>query len=191
VKAGLNILLSTYQKLYVDDWCLPTGNLRDNRREARRADLIIITKCPSSLSKEEQYNIQQRLQLKGKQQLLFATLDYGPDLHGKEQSFPLSYFVGKAVTLVTGIAIPLPLTEYLKSVGVVFKHKKYPDHHFFTKGELEELNKEELIITTEKDFVRLEERLNRVFYIPVRHLFLGQDADVLHDELNRFMRQSS
>ncbi len=192
VRAGLNILLTTYGKLYVDDWCLPTGNLRDSRREARRANIIVVTKCPAKLRPEERMAIQKRLKPRANQQLLFATLAYANEFLGKDRNCALSYFKDKKnVTLVTGIADPASLTEYLKAEGLTFRHRKYPDHHSFTAKELMSLNKEEVILTTEKDFVRLKDKVTNLFYIPIKHRFLNNDAEVLAKELTEFMKQNS
>ncbi|WP_317130247.1 tetraacyldisaccharide 4'-kinase [Aggregatimonas sangjinii] len=189
VKAGLNILLTAYGKLYSEDWYLPTGNLRDSRSAARRADLIVVTKCPSELSEMEIVGIRERLKPRSNQKLLFATLHYADEFPGDDQAKKLDFFMNKNVTLVTGIADPTPLTDYLKAKTLQFEHLKYTDHHSFTAAELKLLNEKEIVLTTEKDYVRLKNKVNNLYYIPVAHQFLGNDATILTSELKDFMKR--
>ena len=191
VKADLNILLTAFGKLYADDWYLPTGNLRDSRSGAKRADLIIVTKCPPELSEVERTGIRRRLEPQAHQKVVFSTLEYENEFPGGSASRELTFFKDKKLTLVTGIADPQPLTDYLTAQGVRFEHLKYPDHHFFTTAELRTLNEKALILTTEKDYVRLKEKVADLFYIPVKHRFLGDDASVLNKELADFMKRDS
>ena len=79
VKAGFNILLTAYGKLYCDDWYLPTGNLRDSRSEVRRADLIIVTKCPTEISETDKEGIRNNLKINTNQSVLFSSLSYDHD----------------------------------------------------------------------------------------------------------------
>ena len=189
VKAGFNILLTTYGKLYCDDWYLPTGNLRDSKREAKRADIIIVTKCPNKLRAVEQDEIRSKLRPAVNQTLLFSTYSYSKQLKGKSSELSLMDLIGQRVSLVTGIADPDNLIQHLGGVGLDFEHLSYPDHHFFTEGELASLNHKKLVLTTEKDYMRLKGRVKRLYYISVRHEFLGKDDAVLTIALDTFMKQ--
>ncbi len=191
VRAGLNILLTAYSKLYVDDWCLPTGSLRDNRREARRADLIVVTKCPSSLSKSEMADIRSKLKPGPHQTVVFATLAYGIELQGTTKGLTLDDLKDKKISLVTGIADPTPLLEHLKNEAISFEHMRYGDHHSFSKKELEGLNAREVILTTEKDYVRLVDTVNNLYTIGVKHEFLGSGSEIMEREILGFMKRDS
>lgn len=191
VKAGFSILLTAYGDLYVDDWYLPTGNLRDSKKEARRANIIVVTKCPSDLSKEEQNKIVKKLAVNNNQKVLFAFLGYNEILKGNSTISALDSLQNKEVTLVTGIANPKPLEAYLKINKVSFQHLKYADHHFFTDAEIARLKTKSTIITTEKDFVRLKDTLSNLAYIEVSHCFLNQGKDVLLSELENYMSKNS
>ncbi|MEP2238898.1 MAG: tetraacyldisaccharide 4'-kinase [Maribacter sp.] len=185
VKAGFSILLTAYENLYTKDWYLPTGNLRDSKREAGRADLIVVTKCPAKLSSSEKDKIRASIKPGTNQKVLFSYLSYNEELKGNKM--PLNALKGKKVTLVTGIANPAPLVKFLSSEGITFEHLKYNDHHFFTDQEIELLKEKEYILTTEKDFVRLESKVKNVSYIEVKHSFFDNTAELLKKDLIKFM----
>lgn len=178
VKANLYILLTAFNDLYIDDWYLPTGNLRDHKKEARRADTIIVTKCPLNLSLEAQEAISSRLKPLPRQQLLFCGFQYGKELHGIQGSKNLKDLDDK-ILLVTGIANPDPLLYFLKAQGVNFTHRRFPDHHFFTEKEYEELRSFPMILTTEKDFTRMGGKVPNAYCLSVKHVFLGNGKELL------------
>ncbi len=191
VKSGFSVLLTSYSELYVDDWYLPTGNLRDSRREVKRANVIVVTKCPQNLSKEEQENIRKRLQPKENQIVLFSYLEYSAQILSFKENVSLDFFTDKKVTLVTGIANPKPFLEYLNGVNLNYEHLAYKDHHFFSADEIAMLNRKELILTTEKDYVRLKDTISNLYYIPIKHAFIGDGKEILSETLTAFMKQSS
>ena len=83
------------------------------------------------------------------------------------------------MTLVTGIANPKPLVSFLSGQGIVFEHLAYPDHHFFSEKEIALFNNRDIVLTTEKDYVRLEGKVDNLYYIGVRHKFLNGGKEVL------------
>lgn len=186
VKPGFSILLTAYDNLYVKDWYLPTGNLRDAKSEAKRADLIVVTKCPNNLSVANRNKLKAEINPLPHQKVLFSYLSYNPSLKGNTKQ--LAALKGKRVTLVTGIANPLPLLTYLKKEGIVFDHMKFDDHHFFTKKELTILKEKDCILTTEKDYVRLKTELSQLSYIEIAHKFFEHDQRIFEETLHRFMK---
>jgi tetraacyldisaccharide 4'-kinase len=175
VKASHYILLTSYDQLYVNDYLLPSGNLRESRKGARRAKTIVVTKCPSSITKVERHNIKTRLNLLPQQKLYFSVISYQKILLGIDSKIDLNELKGKQVSVVTGIANPKPYVEYLEGTVKVV-HIKYNDHHIFTNDEIEMIRKEKIVITTEKDFMRLKEyHLLNVFYVPIKTIFLDND----------------
>ncbi len=175
VKPWRNILLTSCHNLYCDDNYLPAGTLRDCRDQARRADLIVVTKCPADMNVERQ-RILDKLRPEKHQQVLFATLAYDLHLRGTLGSRPLHWLRNKDVTLVTGIADSDPLLLFLQGEGISFFHMNFGDHHRFTKAELSRLAQRKYILTTEKDFMRLKGKVQgEIYYIRVQHLFLGND----------------
>ncbi len=117
VHYGLSILLTTYGHLYCDDRYLPTGNLRDSKREAQRADVIVVTKCPTDLDASKRQGIAHTLNPRPHQKLLFSTLEYDRQLKGNSEVLFLDQLRDKNFTLITGIANPRPLVAYLKARG--------------------------------------------------------------------------
>ncbi|MGB6152686.1 MAG: tetraacyldisaccharide 4'-kinase [Pricia sp.] len=191
VDYGLSILLTAYGNLYCNDHYLPTGSLRDSKREAKRADLIVVTKCPQTLAREAQQLIIDQLKPQPHQQVLFSSLAYGPKVKGADLDFPLDDFKDKKLTLVTGIANPEPLVHYLKEKGLIFEHLRFKDHHAFSEKELSQLRQYENLLTTEKDYVRLKGKIERVCYLPIKHRFLGDGCEQLETCLEKFMKAYS
>ncbi len=182
VTARFYILLTAYNDLYCDDIVLPTGNLREPRKGANRADVIVITKCPKEISVDERENIAKKLKLQPKQSLFFATIDYGSEITGRLGVKPIETLKYVPFTLVTGIANPKPLVAYYRSLGLIFDHINYPDHHNFSNRELKELAGHELIVTTEKDYVRLVSDLSikKLWYQPMKMKFI-EGGDLFDD----------
>ncbi|NNF19211.1 MAG: tetraacyldisaccharide 4'-kinase [Flavobacteriaceae bacterium] len=183
VTPDMSILLTPYDQLYVDDWYLPTGDLRDSKSEAKRADVIIVTKCPSRLNVEAQDKIKDKLAPAAHQLLLFSYLEYDTRLKGGEKDLKLDDLKDKEVTLLTGIAKPEPLMEYLGKNGVNFKHLRYPDHHNFSEAELAPLREASVVLTTEKDYMRIGDRIPAMYYIAVKHSFMSGGEEVLKKKL--------
>lgn len=168
VKAGLNILLTAYNNLYYKDIVLPTGNLREPKSGAKRADIIVVTKCDKAIADVEKQKIASKLKLKDHQQLFFSYVDYGNTVVSDSDTLILKEL--PKFTLVTGIANARPLVEFLVSKGLEFDHIEYSDHYNFKGSDIEMLASKKLIITTEKDFVRLSEygKLKRkLYYLPI------------------------
>ena len=188
VQPGFSILLTTYNCLYTDDWFLPTGTLRDSRNQAKRADLIIVTKCPPALSEVEMSDIKKKLKPKATQEVLFCTLQYADKVLGSFGERDLSELRTAVAALVTGIANPEPLLNYLHKAGIEVRHHRYADHHKFTKDEMALFEQEDFVLTTEKDFVRGLEALDHVGYIEVRHQFLGDGKEKLLGKLENLKR---
>ncbi len=169
VTAGFNVLLTAYDQLYCDDIVLPTGNLREPRSGAKRAQVIVVTKCPDYLSDLEKTAITKRLNLKSNQAVFFSSIQYSQKLVSSISSRPLTDLKEIHFTLVTGIANPKSLVSYLKEMGLDFEHLNYKDHHEFSKSELELIHSKSLVVTTEKDFSRLHtEAQNQIFYLPIQ-----------------------
>lgn len=170
VKAGFNILLTTYSNLYADDIMLPTGDLREPRKGAERADIVVVTKCPTCISDIEKNSIRNKLNLNDNQSLFFSSIAYEDSVFNDNETHTVSELKDKDFTLVTGIANSKTLVDYLKSESLNFEHLNYKDHYNFTGKDLEFLNQKQLIITTEKDFVRLNNQLTKakLFYLPIK-----------------------
>jgi tetraacyldisaccharide 4'-kinase len=179
VKASTNILLTTFNDLYIHDVVLPAGNLRESKRGAKRADLVVVTKCPEKHSYAKLQEIQYILNLRPEQKIYFSKISYDNIIYGKSEELQLNYLLDKKFTLVTGIANPKPLVQFLRNNQYNFEHKKFPDHHHFSNSEIENLKEKDIILTTEKDFVRLQPRINKfaIYYLPIKTIILKEQEE--------------
>ena len=189
VKAGLNILLTTYDQLYVDDFILPTGNLREPASGAKRAHIIVVTKCPKNMPVKKQIAIRKRLKLKNYQKLFFSYIEYGNKVYSEKPRKLISSISDEKITLVTGIANPQPLCDYLDQLHIDFEHLNFPDHHKFTKGDLNQIMEAPLVLTTEKDFMRLKGVISHpnLYYLPIKMKFIGSKALEFDQQIERFV----
>jgi tetraacyldisaccharide 4'-kinase len=184
VKAGFYILLSSFDDLYFNDFMLPTGNLRESRRGAKRANVIIITKCPKDLSELAQQNIIKKIGLNVP--IFFSFIDYDSEVYNEFESKKVEEIIDVDKLLLAGIAKPEPFFEYLqaeKNVKLV-----YPDHHHFSEKDIVEIKNKannKLIITTEKDYVRLKnQNFKSLFYLPIKSSFISKGDNFNQTILN-------
>jgi len=170
VKATFNILLTAHHNLYSEDIVLPTGDLREPRNGAKRADFIVVTKCPDSLSEGDKLKIIKSLKPRNYQEVFFSSIAYSDKIKNNSEEKSLAFLAQKDFTLVTGIANAQPLVDFLKAKNLSFEHLNYDDHHNFTSKEMEGLKSKKFILTTEKDFVRLSpnfEDKDQLFFLPI------------------------
>ncbi len=189
VTPGLSILLTAYNHLYCDDIVLPAGNLRELRSGAQRAQIVIVTKCPTNLGHLEKQTIKKRLALQSGQQLFFSSIDYDEHIYSATEKLPLQTIKNKKYTLVTGIANAAPLVQYLESLGHEFEHLEFADHHEFSKQELRQISSKPLVLTTEKDVVRLQSLQHKALYfLPIKTNI--DEHDVFENDIKNFINQS-
>ncbi len=187
VKAGLNILLTTYDNIYTKDFVLPTGNLREPESGAKRAHIIIITKCPDTIKASEKKNIIRSISPKDHQHVFFSSIAYANALvseYGTKKIDDLLDF-----TLVTGIANPKPLVDFFSEKHLKFEHLNFKDHYEFTQQDILDLDKKTCIVTTEKDFMRLkqyESLKDKLYYIPISISIT--DTEALHGVITKFVK---
>ncbi|MBC2839071.1 tetraacyldisaccharide 4'-kinase [Robiginitalea sp. SC105] len=181
VRPDGSILLTAWDALYTDQGYLPSGDLRDHKSQARRADIIAVTKCPELPGTEARKRIRRKLRPDPGQQVVFASLAYSHIRDQSGQVVQKEALVRGPVTLVTGIARPGPLLRHLEKLGIRFEHLDYPDHHRFTEKEIEWLRGRPQILTTEKDAARLQGRLSDYWVIGVSHRFGREDEQLLMD----------
>ena len=180
VKAGLYILLTAYNDLYCNDFMLPVGNLRESRSGAHRAKIIIVTKCPESLSLDEKNKIRSKLNLISNQQLFFTSINYDDAVFSENKQIPVHEIQKTAKVLLAGIAKPEPFFTYLKKENDVLMN--FPDHHHFSDSEIAEIKAKatnKLIVTTEKDYVRIADQFpkDQLFYLPIQSSFLQNKTE--------------
>lgn len=178
VKAGFYILLTSYGDFYSNDYILPTGNLRESRTGAKRANVVVVTKCPANLSLDEQNEIKAKLKLTPSQELYFSFIDYDNSIFSEDKTMKVEEIRNNDKLLLAGIAKPEPFFEFLKSEVNNQEILTYPDHYHFTEKdilEIKEKAKHKIIITTEKDYVRLKDSVlaAQLYYLPIRSSFVS------------------
>jgi tetraacyldisaccharide 4'-kinase len=191
VKAGFYILLTSYNELYADDFQLPTGNLRESRSGAKRANVIIVTKCPSDLSVTEQSIIKNKLAISSNQNLFFSTIEFDEFVYSENEKLLVSTLHNVDKLLLAGIAKPQTFFAHLQ--GDKEECLTFSDHHQFTEKDLLEIKNKaqnKIIITTEKDFVRLKGSLpkEQLFYLPIKTKFLFE-SDIFDKIITTYVNQ--
>jgi len=199
VRAGLNILLTEYSNLYTRDFMMPSGDLRDERKSSKRAHIIIVTKCPENLSQVERSKLVSEINPLPNQQVYFTTIQYGTPYHlftGDKLKIENTH----NVLLLCGIANPMPVKKYLNEHVHSFEMLKFKDHHIFNSSDLKEIQKQfqkntaehKIIITTEKDAVRLLKFKNEmidmpIYVLPVKHHFLFNESNDFNKQVLDFI----
>jgi len=212
VNPGINILLTDYNKMYIDDTLIPTGNLREWPYNSNRADIIVVTKTPKIFSPLEKRVIKDKLKVKPYQHVFFSYEKYGNFYPLKKEENTNSihkdyYFSNEySIVLVTGIAKPRNLYYYLKDRLKEVVHLKFPDHHNYTVMDINKMkttfekikNTQKIILTTEKDAMRLSlpkimEILGDlpVFYLKMEIDFHQNDKENFNEHLITYIRRNS
>ncbi len=195
VKPGLSILLTEYSRPFYKDHVLPYGRLREARRGYRRADVIVISKCPPDMEQKEAQEMIRHIRPLPHQQVFFSCIRYGApyDLWNGTPIDPAAH----SVVLVCGIANPDLLIREVSQAAANVCVLTFPDHHYFSDNDLEqihtafrELGPQGLIVTTEKDAQRLRlhgEKLNEwqlpVAVLPVAVAFLFDQESVFNSHV--------
>lgn len=179
VTAGFHVLLTPFYDLYANDFMLPAGNLREPISGAKRADVIIVTKCPKEVSAGQQAKIKMKLRPKAYQKVFFTTIAYSETIQNGKEEVLLSSLKDSEFVLITGIANPKPLLQHLNDQQLQYTHLKYADHYDFSESDINTIKQKagnKRILTTEKDFMRLQGSLENLYYLPIQVAFLADEA---------------
>jgi tetraacyldisaccharide 4'-kinase len=207
VKPGYSILLVDYNRPITKDHLIPVGRLREQAHEKRRANIILITKSPSDLKPIERRILVKELNIFPYQTLFFTYFKYTALVQVFNQTqIPIENFESKKndVLLVTGIAKTKYLIEYLDKYCNIVDHIEYSDHHYFNKKELEKIvekfnqikSDNKLILTTEKDAVRLMESDNEglrnmpMYFIQLKIQFLNDDKETFDKMIMDYVKRN-
>ena len=199
IKPGLSILLFDFNRLNHSRFMLPTGNYREFFSGRKRADILVVTKCPVILNDFDKQLIIKKLKPFNHQKVIFSFIAYADDLQpltkGIDKILASGITQKTAVLLLTGIAKPQLLIDKIKEKTTNITHHNYPDHHNFTSKNIlklvnnfKALNAEhKVIITTQKDAIRLmdasfEQHLYNlpIFYWQINMAFSPNDKLILH-----------
>lgn len=203
VQADKNIVLIDFNRPVTEDCLLPAGRLREGVNALKRADYLIITKCPHQMNPIDLRICNKRLKIKPYQQLFFTTIGYGDITPLFKKQAEISPSKNCSILCLTGIAQPAPYIEHLQKYTSDITTLKYPDHHHFTPKDIQQItnrfqaidNNEKYIFTTEKDATRLrfcslpDELKQHIYYIPVIPEFL-KDKDLFTNEIFEYVRKN-
>ena len=210
VNPGLSILLVDYTRPIYSDYLLPFGNLRESKYGIRRADIVIITKTPKVLKPIEKRILIKELKILPYQFLYFTTYEYKnpePVFRDNKMRIVLNNIKNTrpSILLVTGIAQPAPLVEFLKNYSKTIDEMKFPDHHSYTTEDLGKIKvrftrlegKVKYIFTTEKDAVRFRElqisddelKLS-MYYIPIEVKFLYNGSKKFDNDIINYVKKN-
>ena len=146
---GFYILLTPFDRLYSNDHMLPWGRLRDLPNQSHRANVVVVTKCPPNMQPIERRIVSNSLKLATYQQLFYSSIGYA------------QLALSGTPLLVTGIANPTPMYEYLCQQFPDTELMAYADHHAFSRRDIQQiLEKAERyahVVTTEKDYMRMQQ----------------------------------
>lgn len=184
------ILLSCYHNLFTQDYLLPVGNLREGRHAYQRANVIVVTKCPSTITTKKMKAIRKAIQPLRHQLLLFSHIVYNTPkpIFTTTKVAPFNYGNTTEVLLLTGIANSYPMCRYIANKVNIVQHLTYPDHYHYTTKDVAKIIAVyknlgcSYILTTEKDAVRLlafQEQLKAlpIYYLPIKIRFVNGEED--------------
>jgi tetraacyldisaccharide 4'-kinase len=184
-----SILLTDYHKPFFNDHLLPAGRLRESRWSAQRADIIVVTKCPSEISADEMMDIEKAIRAYAVKPVFFSTIRYGAATVFSNCNNNIQI---QKVALVTAIASPSLVKDYVSHHYALLKHFDYRDHHYYNANDIKDwkqfakTNPDVIFLTTEKDRVKLESPDFQAaisplcfYYLPIEIEFIkaGKDFD--------------
>jgi tetraacyldisaccharide 4'-kinase len=163
VQPGLNILLTAYDALFTDDYLLPAGRLREWRSSYKRADMIIVSKCPPLLSETARRATIEEIRPLPHQTVFFSYYSYGHPFHFHDSDKKILLDDTTDVILLSAIANTSYLMQYVENQVAGVIQIEFSDHHLFDKGDIEKIirvyhqldSTNKLVLTTEKDAMRL------------------------------------
>ena len=212
IKPGLNICLTSYHRIIYQDSVLPAGLLREKEKGMERADIVIVTKCPKSVRDEEESDIQCHMPTTNFQPIYYSGYRYGK-LYNLATGLPTDVDPRREVLIVSGVADPTVMVNYVEKHFRLLDHMAYSDHHRFSYSDVRDMHKrldkvnsdgyctnssgeKPIIITTEKDAARLmdmesidEDFKQRVFYLPTEVFFLKNHEELFNQKVLDYVRK--
>lgn len=198
IKIGYNILLVNYNKPIYKDHLIPVGLLRESKKAIKRADCVIVTKCPYDLNIKESEEIQKKLNFNGS--VFFSRIIYGNIISLNDKNKSINYNDFNNALVVTGIADATPLINHISSKNISIKHLSFSDHYFYHEKDIKHIIKifntlenKSIIITTEKDAQKLKKYNNfnqiPIYYLKVKVDFLW-NKDKFDKKITNYVRDN-
>lgn len=212
IQPGLSILLTDYSNLYTRDLPLPGGSLREWKSGSKRADMVIVTKCPTNLNPIEMRVIETELKPENNQALFFSSYVYDgikpvfPDSEPDNWTFGKIKQTNAGVLLVAGIASPVAIINQLQAYTDHITKVIFPDHHAFLLKDynliinrFESVNSDEkIILVTEKDAARMVSDVNfpeslksKIFFLPIQVKILNNQESQFIQKIQNYVVENS
>ena len=195
LKPACNLVLVDYNRPPFRDALLPVGRLRDLPGQIRRADAVVFTKSPRVLDPWERTQMRQQTHLRPDMPVFFTTIRYGEPLPVFPEAGDKRYIYSQEVYLFSGVADDRPLRVHLADRYAQIDHRRYGDHHRFTRADQRALcryarrHPQALLLTTEKDAMRLLHAVrlddavrSRLFYLPIETAFLTPEEEAAFEK---------
>ncbi|UUV21503.1 tetraacyldisaccharide 4'-kinase [Paenimyroides aestuarii] len=181
IKAGFYIMLTAFDDLFYNDLVLPAGNLRECKSGVKRTDIVVVTKCPKDLSEQKMLEIKKKIAIDS-DKIFFSTISYHHSITNNTEEIAITDLKNDFIA-VAGIAKPEYFYAFLQCHTT--DCLTFPDHHFFSNKDINNILQKangRKIITTEKDYMRLQNLLpkNQLFYLPIEMLFLKNQKTFLN-----------
>ena len=191
LKCKLNIILSKFSKPYYNDFVIPSGNLREPKSGIKRAQIIIISKCPYDLNKTNRQEIIKKINPLPYQKVFFTTIDYNECLVGKN-NIMINDLIDSPILLVTGIADSSELEKYLNKKKIIFDHLRFDDHHNYSQKDINLIKSKSIgkkVVTTKKDYYKIIaiESIKNIYCIDISIKFLAGKDDFNY-EIGKVLR---
>ena len=180
INTHLRILTTTFSLPFFKDYILPIGNLREARTGHKRADIILVTKCPKELKESDRDNFLKGIKLQPYQKIFFTKISYSLNIYSGNKKIDLLSLQSSEFILVTGIADSSYLVDYLNSKNLKFTHIKYSDHYNYTTSDIKHINSKtnnKIVLTTEKDYWRLNPLVKEfsLYFLPIKMSFFSNE----------------
>jgi tetraacyldisaccharide 4'-kinase len=192
---SFNILITDYKRLFFNDLPFPSGRLRESRRGAKRADIVIVSKCPSNIQEEEKQNVIKGIKKYSRfdTPIFFTTLNYYSPINYTGKIFDIT----KPTFLISGIAQPMILEEYAQQKFNITQHFIFPDHYSYKTTDIQNFEKllhknpQAQFLTTEKDYTKLSQTSlkENIFVLPITIDFLENKEifdDLIYKHIQNF-----
>lgn len=204
VKPDISVLLIDYNRLITEDSLMPVGQLREPLKSKNRANIVVVNKCPSAIKPIEFRIIRKKLKLFPYQTLFFTSISYDrfkpvfPKYASDKMQKDIVSRDNYGVLCVSGIASPLPFEHYVSSFSKSVRSLTFGDHHNFGKDDISKIEKtfaafpsrHKIILTTEKDAVRLRDNLKMpdslkkvMYYIPLTIDFMLEEGPAFDKQI--------
>ncbi|TDM00361.1 MAG: tetraacyldisaccharide 4'-kinase [Flavobacteriaceae bacterium] len=177
ISSSFSILLTPFKAPYFQDSLLPYGNLREAKSSAKRASVIVVTKCPTDLSEEQKQEYVKKINPTQNQKVFFSSILYSNQIYGKFGTLQTHEIKDYHVLCVSGIAHSKDFERFIKEKALSFTEKSFPDHYNYTTQDIETILSEfkllpspKIILTTEKDYMRLNEYKSlddKLYFLPI------------------------